>query len=433
MLDSLPLQAFFFGLLCTVSLPLGAALAMVWTPRQRFVAAMLAFGGGALLAALALDLAAETLRRGDFFQFAFGSISGGLLFVLLNKLINNRGGFLRKQGTAINYLKRKKTESYRALFDKLSTVKLFTQLPPEEIQTLLPYINHLTFPKGHIIIREGEPGDSLFLIESGTIDVVREQNPVGEMVIATLTAGDVVGEMALITGEPRSATAITRTDTNVWMIRKDDFDRILSTSPRLAKTVHDLVTTRISELKDKKAIDVEQARRWARKAAKYVDEKITIPTDAEIRQVASEHRQAPVAIWLGNLLDNIPEALVIGASLLHATLSVSLMVGLFLSNFPEALSASVEMRQSRYTPRRIIVMWSSLTVIGAACASLGNVFLAGAPHGLFALAEGIAAGAMLTMIAETMLPEAYYKGGAITGFSTLLGFLTAIFVKTLEV
>jgi len=70
-----------------------------------------------------------------------------------------------------------------------------------------------------------------------------------------------------------------------------------------------------------------------------------------------------------------------------------------------------------------------ITGIGA---YFGNLFFQDAPQFLFALIQGIAAGAMLTMIAETMLPEAYFKGGAITGFSTLLGFLSAIFFKTLE-
>jgi len=51
---------------------------------------------------------------------------------------------------------------------------------------------------------------------------------------------------------------------------------------------------------------------------------------------------------------------------------------------------------------------------------------------MFSFTEGLAAGAMLTMIAQTMLPEAYFKGGEIIGFSTLLGFLSAIFFKTLE-
>lgn len=430
MFESLAFQAFALGLTCTVSLPLGAALAIVWTPRQRLVAAMLAFGGGALLAALALDLAAETVRRGDFFYFAAGSVGGGLLFVFLNRLVNNKGGFLRKAATTINYLKRKKAEYYKQLFEKLSTVKLFNELPPEEIQALLPYIVHRTFPAGRTILREGEPGDSLFLIESGEIDILHEKNNVK---IATLSAGDVVGEMALVTGEPRSATAITKSETKVWMILKGDFDRILASSPRLGEAVKNIVTTRISELKSKRAIDAELAKQWAKKAVKNVDEKAMIPTEAEIKEAASEHREAPLAIWLGNFLDNVPEALVIGASLLHTTLSFSLMAGLFLSNFPEALSASVGMRQNNYPARKIIGMWGSLMLIGGVCAFLGNIFFAEAPHGLFSLAEGVAAGAMLTMIAETMLPEAYYKGGAVTGFSTLLGFLTAIFVKTLEV
>ena len=69
------------------------------------------------------------------------------------------------------------------------------------------------------------------------------------------------------------------------------------------------------------------------------------------------------------------------------------------------------------------------TGIGAA---LGNMFFANASEMLFSLIEGVAAGAMLTMIAETMLPEAYFKGGSIVGVSTLLGFLTPIYFKTME-
>jgi zinc transporter ZupT len=63
-------------------------------------------------------------------------------------------------------------------------------------------------------------------------------------------------------------------------------------------------------------------------------------------------------------------------------------------------------------------------------AAIGNVFFVGAQPSVFALIEGIAAGAMLTMIAQTMLPEAYFKGGGIVGLATLLGFLAAIFSKS---
>lgn len=70
-----------------------------------------------------------------------------------------------------------------------------------------------------------------------------------------------------------------------------------------------------------------------------------------------------------------------------------------------------------------------LTGIGAA---LGNIFFVEASPTLFSLIEDLAAGAMLTMIAETMLPEAYHKGGSIVGISTLLDFLSAIFLTTLH-
>ncbi len=63
---------------------------------------------------------------------------------------------------------------------------------------------------------------------------------------------------------------------------------------------------------------------------------------------------------------------------------------------------------------------------------LGNMFFANAPAMLFSFIEDIAAGAMLTMIAETMLPETYFKGGSIVGNSTLPVFLTPIYFKTME-
>lgn len=77
-------------------------------------------------------------------------------------------------------------------------------------------------------------------------------------------------------------------------------------------------------------------------------------------------------------------------------------------------------------------MWCSLVLITGVGAALGNIFFVEVPPFVFALVEGIAAGAMLTMIAQTMLPEAYFKGGSIIGFATLLGFLAAILSKLLE-
>jgi zinc transporter ZupT len=116
--------------------------------------------------------------------------------------------------------------------------------------------------------------------------------------------------------------------------------------------------------------------------------------------------------------------------MIHAQVSVSLIVGLFVSNFPEALSSSIGMRQQGFSAARILLMWTSLVLITGMGAAIGNVFFVEAQPSIFALIEGIAAGAMLTMIAQTMLPEAYFKGGGIVGFATLLGFLAAIISKS---
>jgi zinc transporter ZupT len=140
---------------------------------------------------------------------------------------------------------------------------------------------------------------------------------------------------------------------------------------------------------------------------------------------------AALAIWLGILLDGIPESFVIGAGLVERGVSLSLIAGLFLSNYPEALSSSAGMREQGFSRPRILFMWSSLMLITGLGAALGNVLLTGTGHATLSLVEGVAAGAMLTMIAQTMLPEAYFRGGNVVEFATLLGFLAAIYFDTL--
>jgi heme/copper-type cytochrome/quinol oxidase subunit 3 len=80
-LDNVAVKALVFGLISAASLPLGAIAALVWTPRPRVVAALMAFGGGALLAALTLDLVGEAIHRGAFWALAAGCLLGGALFV----------------------------------------------------------------------------------------------------------------------------------------------------------------------------------------------------------------------------------------------------------------------------------------------------------------------------------------------------------------
>jgi CRP-like cAMP-binding protein len=428
-IENVAFKAFAFGLISAASLPLGALASLRWTPRPRALAAMMAFGGGALLAALTLDLVGDAVHKGSFWAVAAGCLLGCALFVILNQAVNEWGGFLRKAATTIQYLTRMKSAHVRSLAEQLSRVPLFRELPPEIIGELLPQVQERTYQPGTTIIRQGEPGDSFYVIERGEVDVLDERAGIK---MGTMRDHDVFGELALITGEPRSATAVAVKETRVWVILKEQFDRLLAASPAVADAVHRLATGR-GVVVDRAALaDRRQSERWVREATADLDARVAAPTHSEVREAAVMHTAAPLAIFLGILLDGIPESLVIGSSLLHAPLSLSLLAGLFLSNFPEALSSSVGMRHQGYGRGRIVLMWTGLMLFTGVGAYVGSVFFQGVSQTMFAVMEGVAAGAMLTMIAETMLPEASRMGGAVTGVSTLLGFLAAIFFKTLE-
>ena len=182
----------------------------------------------------------------------------------------------------------------------------------------------------------------------------------------------------------------------------------------------------------KQHFDQDKAERWMRAALKTIGSGRQLPEADAMSVDMSEHKGAPLAIWLGILLDGIPEAIVIGASMVGSQVSLALLAGLFVSNYPEALSSSVGMKQQGFSFRHTLLMWGSLVLVTGLLAAAGNVFFVGAPAALFAVAEGMAAGAMLTMIAQTMLPEAYFKGGSNIGLATLLGFLAAISIKAFE-
>jgi len=164
--------------------------------------------------------------------------------------------------------------------------------------------------------------------------------------------------------------------------------------------------------------------------------------EADFKRHVEEHggrAGAALAIWLGIGLDAIPESLVIGMLVVTAaaegtSISLAFIMGVFLANLPEAMSSAVTMRKSGMKVRKVLLMWISLCLLTGIGALLGAMIFPPHPEGwlvyfVFGI-EGLAAGAMLTMIAETMLPEAYEQGGGgITGLSTLAGFLAALAVK----
>jgi len=109
-----------------------------------------------------------------------------------------------------------------------------------------------------------------------------------------------------------------------------------------------------------------------------------------------------------------------------------LVAAVFLSNVPEGLSAAAGMKQTGHSTTHILGLWGGVTVASAVGALFGYLFLANSSVDLIASIQAFAAGAILTMLASTMMPEAYEEGGAVVGLVTSIGFLLAFVLSRLE-
>lgn len=423
------LDAFLFGIISAVSLPLGAMLALKWTPKPKVLASMMAIGAGALLAALTIDLVAVSVDKGHFYPLAIGMIAGGLFFVLLNSIVNSQGGFLRKTATILTHITAKQSKRQKKLYQQLSRVKFFHSITPSQAQLIIPYLHRFLYRQGKIMVHEDDPGDLLFIIESGSAIVMDDKS---NTVVNLLQSNDTYGLVELMTGITHNYNVVVKEDMHAWVINKESLDRIISLNPGLAKEVKDLVTEKIHLLEITNEIPSDKAETWYREALDHFEDKKALITQSDVTEEVKEHGNASLAIWMGIMLDGIPESIVIGSSLLlHPTMSLSLLAGLFLSNFPEALSSSVGMKKQKMSNTKILLMWTSIMIVTGLGAFFGNIFFENVDPMIFALVDGMAAGAMLTMIAETMLPEAFHIGGSVTGLSALAGFLATLLFKVL--
>lgn len=430
--------AFLFGGLSAASLPLGAAVGLWLNPGLRFTAAVMAFGAGALLCALALELVVPALGRfpddpfESFKWMAMGAMIGCLLFIGLDRALAEMGGYLRKHSTIAHRLKHRKKKHYRTILDKLSVLDVMLALPPDEIKRVVSDIEKRVFRAGEVICHEEDPCDALFLIESGSVMLYPHEDPEGEGKATLLEKGDAFGEMALVTGVPAIKRAEAVGNTVLWEVHKDDFNEVVAVSPGLRQRLRRLAEHHRGEHGND--IQRHQSEAWLAAASQNLESELGEPTEVEIISAASLEKggsNVAVAIWLGIALDGIPESLVIGGSITGSSVSLALVGGLFLANFPESMSSASVMKKQGSSAFNVIVMWVSLMLMTAVGAALGYLFIADAPHHWRAVLEGMAAGAMLAMIAQTMLPEAYEHGGWLTGLMTVIGFLAAIWMGTL--
>lgn len=139
------------------------------------------------------------------------------------------------------------------------------------------------------------------------------------------------------------------------------------------------------------------------------------------------------AMFLGALLDGLPEAFVLGIGMqLGDGVSVAFVAAVFVSNVPQGIAGTTSLTESGHTSRRVFWMWTALTVACALTALAG--FLVGDSFGGGGLyVQAFAAGAVLTMLADSMMPEAFQHGGKAVGLLTVLGYAVAAGLSALGV
>ena len=141
---------------------------------------------------------------------------------------------------------------------------------------------------------------------------------------------------------------------------------------------------------------------------------------------------SPLAIVLGTVLDGIPESMVIGLTIYEGgAVGAAYLAAVFISNLPEAISSTTGLLSSGWKKSRILWMWVGIAVVSGVASMAGYGLFQDSPPSTVAFVLAFAAGAILTMLANTMMPEAYERGGKLVGVVTTLGFAVAYAIHSL--
>jgi len=447
--------ALTLGAVSAVSLPLGSLVGLNFRFKGRYIAILAAFGAGALIAALSVELVAPTAfalteaghaesghARINFLALLAGGVIGGVLFVALDSIVNAKGGYLRKTSTTLAYMAKRRRKRVRKVMQAVLEVPPFDSLPAEMADLVAGMLRPVNFKRDKTVLALDGEASHAFIVLEGEVDAQISGRPA-----MTLGPGTVVGVAAIFVPAPPGLGVIrAKTDVKCLALAREDVEHLRTLSPEFDEACRELAGTRMDRLEQHLTTRLNEAVEWTRSAASALRLGAPVPA-LTIRRAHEEHEGSPLAVWLGILLDGIPESIVIGAGLFvmiaaHPAVEslrfvqvipFTLIAGLFLSNFPEALSSSTNMLAAGWARSRVFLMWFALMVMTAVGAGLGFLLAGVLSETWLVFFEGIAAGAMLTMIAAAMIPEAAAHGKPNeVGLGTLAGFLAAILFKLLE-
>jgi ZIP family zinc transporter len=149
-----------------------------------------------------------------------------------------------------------------------------------------------------------------------------------------------------------------------------------------------------------------------------------------------EEKQQPgsgLAIAAGTFLDGVPEGVVLGVSVLHeGAPGLGTVTAFFLANIPEALSSSAGMRRARRSGRYVFGLWIGITLMTSLAAAVAGLVLPGTGSAVRGTVEAFAAGAILALVSETMIPEAFYGSPLFNGLLLVVGFVALLILLVLS-
>ncbi|HUH92847.1 MAG TPA: cyclic nucleotide-binding domain-containing protein [Casimicrobiaceae bacterium] len=417
------------GLFTTSAVMIGTTLGLYTELSKKVLAAMLAFAAGALISSLGVELAFQAARelhgRGFAIPLAWGFVScgfavGAVTYYVASRFLDRHGAAVRSPTRLREYVLERRQER----IELLSKCELLRHLPAEGIHEILDHLGERHLRAGHVLFRAGDPGDALYIVARGRVEVLqRAPGSSGEERIAELGEGKAFGEMALLSGAPRTATVQAVVDTDLLKIEKERFDQLQASDPLLANAVRHLSHERaISNLGSNRS----DRALWARIARSSLDQ----PSRRETEQALGRSSHgAGLAIVLGDLLDTIPGLLVVGAKFTSlATLSIPVMMGIFIGGIPESAASAALLRRAGFRPRMIYAFWSITIVAGTAAAVAGRLFIGSSDSLVAVFAEAVAGGSLLALVSHAVMPEALHHGGSLVVLPTVAGFLAALYL-----
>ena len=135
--------------------------------------------------------------------------------------------------------------------DFLATVPLFNGLDRSELEKFAEVTREKSYPKGSVILFEDDPGDSLFVVRDGRVKVVLIGEDGREVILGVLGVGEYFGELSLIDDRPRSAHVIAMEDSNLLVLRREDFRKRVESSPSVAWSLLTELSRRLRRADDK--------------------------------------------------------------------------------------------------------------------------------------------------------------------------------------